>query len=240
MDQELERKIKQKWSNPLKISYHFDSCSLECSISNNITNSSFRILTSPDLMWWTRKVTAVLNSDQMGMSLSAVPPNGTTRGEKLNLHQSASGCSAVWAHAPVCAVLSGPAHNGVPLFHLGCFIRPREGNGSTSSAHMASHSCSVSFNLSHRGWAWGTGQSLLCMLLTGNSGVLSALQGPHVQRKTANNLPSYLKCNKGASGSIASHTFIITVCSKKIHCDLCSDVSFMCCYGDILLIMVVQ
>lgn len=192
-------------------------------------------------MWWTRKVTAVVNSDQMGMSLSTVPPNGTTRGEKLNLHQSASGRSAVRAHAPVCAVLSGPAHNGAPLFHMGCFIRPTEGNGLTSSAHMASRSCGVSFNLSQRGWAWGTGQRQLSMLLTGNSGVLSALQGPHMQRKTANNLPSYLKCYCFyAAGSIASHTFIITVCSKKIHCDLCSDVSFMCCYGDLLLIVVVQ
>lgn len=91
----------------------------------------------------------------------------------------------------------GPAHNGAPLFHLGCFIRPTEGNGSTSSAHTASHSCSVSFNLSQRGWAWGTGQRLLCVLLTGDSGMLSALQGPHMQRKTANNLPSYLKCYRG-------------------------------------------
>lgn len=148
-------------------------------------------------MWWTGKVTAVVNSDQMGTSLSPGPPNGATRGETLNLHQSASGCSAVWARAPVCAVLSGPAHNGVPLFHLSCFILPTEGNGSTSSAHMASHSCSVSFNLSRRGWAWGTGHRLLWMLLTGNSGVLSALQGPHMQRKTANNLPSYFRCYRG-------------------------------------------
>lgn len=33
----------------------------------------------------------------MGTSLSAVPPNGATRGEKLNLHQSADGCSAARA-----------------------------------------------------------------------------------------------------------------------------------------------
>lgn len=94
-------------------------------------------------------------------------------------------CSAV-------PLLSGPAHNGVPLFHLGCFIRPTEGNGSTSSPHMASHSCSVSLNLSQRGWACGIGWRLLCILEAGNFGGLSQLQGQHIQRKTADNLPPYL------------------------------------------------
>lgn len=104
--------------------------------------------------------------------------------------------SCVSTDVHVCSampLLSGPAHNGVPLFHLGCFIRPTEGNGSTSSAHMASHSCSASLNLSQRGWACGIGWRLLCFLEAGRFWVLSQLQGQHIQRKTANNLLPHLK-----------------------------------------------
>lgn len=94
------------------------------------------------------------------------------------------------AHVLSGTIQSSPAHNGVPLFHLGSFICQTEGNGSTSSPYMASYSCIVSLEPSQRGWVCGIGQTQLDVL---PAVISKPLQGCHIEMKTANNLLPYLR-----------------------------------------------
>lgn len=89
------------------------------------------------------------------------------------------------------AILSSPTHNGVALFHSGSFICSTERNGSTSSPHTASRSCSVSLDPSQRGWVCGIGQRQLDGLKAGF--LLDPLQGPAHAEEGGKQSPATLK-----------------------------------------------